>query len=46
MMGLLRTIQFQKQPPTLVPLTLAVVVAVLGALVYLELVSMLIAYAG
>ena len=46
MMGLLRTIRFQKQPPTLVPFILAIIVAVLGALVYLELVSLLLAYAG
>lgn len=46
MIGLIRTRRVQEAGQTLVPFILAVVIAVLGALVYLELVSILIAYAG
>lgn len=46
MIGLLRTIRIPEAGQTLVPFTLAIAIAILGALVYLELVSLLIGFAG
>ncbi|QRV16675.1 hypothetical protein JMJ58_07335 [Haloterrigena salifodinae] len=45
MIGFLRTIPIRKGSETLVPFALAAVIAILGALVYLELVTMLLEYA-
>jgi len=46
MTGLRNTIRVQEPRQTLVPVTLAITIAVLGAVLYLELVFTLLEYAG
>lgn len=46
MISFLRTIPIQKQSEMLVPFALAAIIAILGAIVYLELVTVLLEYAG
>ncbi|WP_201294025.1 hypothetical protein [Natronorubrum halalkaliphilum] len=46
MIGFLRTIRLRERGQPLVPVALAVIVAILGALGYLELVSLLVGYVG
>ncbi|WP_339105053.1 hypothetical protein [Haloterrigena salinisoli] len=46
MIGFFRAIPIRKQSETLVPFALAAVIAILGAVVYLELVTALVEYAG
>ncbi|SIS09267.1 hypothetical protein [Natronorubrum thiooxidans] len=46
MIELLRTRRIQEPKHTLLPLALAIIVVVLGAFVYLELVGILLEFAG
>lgn len=46
MISYLRTTPIRKQSEMLVPFVLAAVIAILGALVYLELVTVLLEYAS
>ena len=46
MIGFVRSIPLRKQGETILPFVLAALIVVLGALVYLELVNVLLEYAG